>query len=136
MRQIKVAIASKLRHADFLRKQRLDGFHFNSRWLDTGNLASNAAKPVTHWLRENLDDIEASDMLIGYAEEGEHLKTAIGEIFHAMAHGKPVWLIGDHQDYEPWGHFYPHIRRARSFEQALSEARQMFSPAAAKMEHQ
>lgn len=119
MRQIKIYIASKLRHAALIKSFCRDGFHFNARWLDTGNLAINSAKPVTHWLEENFDDIRSCDCLIVYAEEGEHLRTAIGEAFFAIAHGKPVFVIGEHEDYAPWCYYSPQVRRATSFRAAL-----------------
>ncbi len=120
MRQIKIYVASKLRHAARIKEARSDGFHFNARWLDTGNLAANAAKPVTHWLEENFDDIRGCDYLIVYAEAGEHLKTAIGEAFYAIAHGKPVFVLGEHADYVPWCFLSPQVRRATDFEAALN----------------
>ncbi len=119
MRQIKIYVASKLRHADAIKAFRQDGFHFCGRWLDTGNLAANAAKPVTHWLEENFDDIRSCDYLLVYGEAGEHLKTAIGEAFYAIAHGKPVFVLGEHADYAPWCFYSPQIRRAKDFQSAL-----------------
>lgn len=119
MRQIKIYVASKLRHAALIKSFSRDGFHLSARWLDTGNLASNAAKPVTHWLAENFDDIQACDYVIVYAEAGEHLRTAIGETFYAIAYGKPVFVVGEHDDYTPWCHYSPQVRRAATFAAAL-----------------
>lgn len=48
MRQISISVASKRRHAELIKATRVDGVHLCSRWLDTANLASNAAKPVSH----------------------------------------------------------------------------------------
>lgn len=72
-----------------------------------------------HWLEENFDDIRACDYLIVYAEEGENLKTAIGEAFYGIAHGKPVFVIGEHKDYMPWCFYSPQIKRSPNFPAAL-----------------
>lgn len=121
MRHIKIYIASKLRHAEKLKAliRNIEGFHFNSRWLDTGNLASNAAKPSAHWQVENFDDIQACDYIIGYVEEGEVLKGALVEIGYGLAYGKTVILIGQHESYEPWCYFSPQVRRAKDITQAI-----------------
>lgn len=127
MRHIKVAVASKLRHAEKLKTafRGLEGFHCNSRWIDSGNLAINAAKPASHWLVENLDDITNCDYVIGYVEEGELLKTALGEIFWGLAHQKPVILIGFHDSYEPWCHYSNQVRRVKDIDAAIVTIRQL-----------
>lgn len=139
LHQIKIYVASKLRHADKIKKLVLvaDGFHLCSRWIDTGNLAMNSSKPVSHWQEENFDDIKSADYVLLYGEEGEHLKGALVEIGYALAYGKRVWVVcqagrgGEddvlfsHPDYEPWSHYSQLVRRAPSFEQAFDEIKQL-----------
>lgn len=134
MHQIPVYIASKRRHAEKLKALRPDGLHFISRWLDTGNLASNAAKPASHWQRENYTDIRAAEVVLVYAEKGEHLVNALQEVGYAIAWGKPIYCCGSvdpsagpgesqvymSQDYEPWSHSAPgEIFRVPSLEVAF-----------------
>lgn len=102
MIQTKVAWASKRHHADKILATRPDGFWYCSRWLETANLSINAAKPASQWMEENFSDIRDCDFLIVYAEPGETLKTALVEVGWAMAWGKPVFVVGDHDSYRPW----------------------------------
>lgn len=119
MNQIKIYFASKREHANMIRGYRPEGFHFSARWIDTANLAINAAKPASHWLEENFDDIRACDYVLVYAEEGEVLKTALIEVGYAMAFGKKVYVIGDHDSYRPWRAAILRVSFARTIEDAL-----------------
>lgn len=144
---IKIYTASKVRHADMLRNLRTtidtNGIHFNARWVETCNLAFNSTKPVSHWQRENFDDIERADAVFGYAEVGEHLKGGLVEIGFAIRAGKPIYLIGQsvkpdlskgqetttvyHPDYDPWCRFNPaQIKTAKTFQEGIIMVRQMF----------
>lgn len=112
MRPLKIAFCSKLEHATHILTHQREGFHFISRWLYMGELAKAVAKPASHWLEENFEDIKASDYVLGFAKhvestinpeiEMEHLKTALVEIGWAMAFDRPVIVIGDHESYRPW----------------------------------
>ena len=112
MRPIKIAFASKLDHAEKILAAQREGFHFISRWLYMGQASKKVAKPASHWLEENFEDIKSADYVICYAEhvessindalEGEVLKTALVEVGWAMAWGKPVICIGNHESYRPW----------------------------------
>lgn len=137
MHQIKIYVASKKRHATMLQNLRLrfDGIHFNARWIETASLAINATKPVSHWQQENFDDIEAADVMLVYAERGEHLRNALLEVGYAIRAGKLVYCIGQqvedtgegekgtiyHQDYDDWSAFRQRVRRVPSFDQAILE---------------
>lgn len=143
MRQLKVFIASKVRHAEMLRGLRTtinsDGIHFNARWLETVNLPYNSTKPVSHWQQENLDDINSADAVFVYAERGEHLKGALFELGYAYAYGKPIYLVGQtvtpgvdgtktefHADFEPWSRVNPQqIFRANDFQEAVDALKQL-----------
>lgn len=122
-RHVKLAIASKLRHAEMfrdLRKQWLQ-LHLTSRWIVTGNLASESTRPVTHWLQDNFDDIVRSEALLVYVEPEEHLRVALLEVGYALAHHKPVFLVGEHDDYKKWQSFVPFVHRYSTIEKALAE---------------
>ncbi len=153
MEMIKVYIASKIRHAEMLRALRhhvdADGIHFNGRWVETCNLTFNSTKPVSHWQRENFDDIERAHVVFCYAETGEHLKGGLVEIGVAIRAGKPVYLIGQtvpaadneagtktiyHADYEPWSRCNPEqIKRARDFGEGMRMVKQLFKAADDRM---
>lgn len=141
MRQISISIASKRRHAELIKGLRLDGVHLNSRWLDTANLASNAAKPAAHWQRENYSDIRSSEAMLVYGEKGETLVNALQEVGYAIAFGLPVFCVGSpatgaeaeahgpgtfwHPDYQPWAASRPPggIYMARDFPTAFRMVR-------------
>lgn len=127
-RQIKVYFASKLRHAEKLKALRTDGFHFCARWLDTGTLASNSTKPVSHWLEENFIDIANADAVICLAEPGEVLKTALVEVGWAMAHQRQIFTIGAHPSYDPWNLTYSRVKRVQSIPEALASLKRQFTP--------
>lgn len=128
MRQIRVYFASKRIHADMLRALRPDGFHFNGRWLETANLAINAAKPASHWLEENFSDIKEADFVVVYAEDGETLKTALVEVGWAMAWGKPVIVVGTHESYQPWRAHKERVSFAPNVEAALLDIKRRMNP--------
>lgn len=141
VRPIKVAVCSKLRHAEKFRKLNKPGIHFNSRWIYMGVEAKAMAKPASHWMEENFNDIEAADYVICYAEhvestlseniEGELLSMALVEVGYAMKCNKLILCIGNHISYLPWRaathrvHFHP------TLEDALNWIIKINSPAAA-----
>lgn len=150
MEMIKVYIASKVRHADMLLALRgavdSDGIHFNARWVETCNLAVSSTKPVSHWQRENFDDIERAHAVFCYAEAGEHLKGGLVEVGVAIRAGKPIFIIGQtvltdgvkktlyHPDYEPWSRFNPEqIKRAKDFGEGCRMVKQLFKAADDRM---
>lgn len=126
MTQIKVYFASKLHHSEKLKKHSRDGFHFMSRWLETGNLPENNTKPASHWQQENYIDIRASDVVIMYGEEGDNLEGASQEIGYAIAHGKAVYVVVSREfGPKPWMlQGEPVVRRRGSVEQVLNEIQQ------------
>lgn len=128
MRQIKIAWCSKRHHAEKIKATRPDGFHYVSRWLDTANLAENAAKPAHHWMEENFSDIRDSDYVFVLAETGETLKWALGEVGWAMAYGRPVIVIGDHDSYRPWRGNSTRVRMVPTIDAALKAVKAENAP--------
>lgn len=95
MSQIKVYFSAKLEHAAKLAALQVDGFHINSRWIDTAESGRQKLKPVSHWQQENFDDIEMAHFFILYVEPADHLKGSILEIGHAIRAGKKCWIAGN-----------------------------------------
>lgn len=128
MIQTKVAWASKRHHADKILATRQDGFWYCSRWLETANLAANASKPASHWMEENFSDIRDADWLVVYAEKGETLKTALVEVGWAMAWGKPVIVVGDHDSYRPWRANTARVTFVVTIEEAIAVIKRRVTP--------
>lgn len=121
--QIKIYFASKLHHAESIRANAREGFHFMSRWIETGNLPQNNTKPASHWQQENYIDIRASDYVVMYGEEGDQLEGASQETGYAIAWGKPVYVVVLREaGPKPWMlQGEPAIRRRSSIKQVLDE---------------
>ena len=129
MREIRVYTASKLRHAELFRDLRYatDGVYFTARWPVTVQLASEAAKPASQMQQDNFSDIAASDAMLVYVEKGEHLKGGLVEVGFALAYSKPVFVVGQHEDYSKW-QFHPSVRRSPTIEQALKDIIALLRP--------
>ena len=129
MHEIRVYTASKLRHAEMFRdlRHKVDGVYFTARWPVTIQLASEAAKSSAQMQQDNFDDISRSHAVIVYVEKGEHLKGGLVEVGYAIAHGKMVYVVGQHEDYSKW-QFHPNVRRCGTVEQALADIKVTFKP--------
>lgn len=140
VQQIKIYAAAKKKHAEKLLKffRAQEGFHLCARWLETASLDVNKNRPAPHWQHENFDDIVSSHFCILYAELGDHLVISIGEMFYAMAYGKPIYVIGQrvdnaedmgvpgvvyHPDYDDWTANPARVRRVGSLEEAIADIR-------------
>lgn len=131
---IRVYTASKLRHAAMLAKQvGQDGIYLTARWLATAGHPGQDMRPASHWLQDNFDDIERSEFVLVYVEQGEHLKGGLVEAGLAIHAGKTLVLVspaaghpdspmflpgGNHPDFSKWK-FHPLCHRAASIEAAL-----------------
>lgn len=141
MQIIKVYVTSKRKHAKLLlnKLREYEGIHVVSRWMETVGLHQ---KPATHFIQENFDDIVSSHAVIVYAELGDRLRLSIGEVYYALAHGKPIFAVGQHvenadnkgtpgtvyhEDYEDWSYFYPSVRRVGSLDEAVKEIKEMLT---------
>jgi hypothetical protein len=116
----KVYFASKMHHA-----VKWKGFydhpdiHVVSRWpfLETF-VEPTPANAKKFWLDDHAD-VTRADVVIVYAEEGEHLRGALIEAGIGIALGKRIIVVGDHPDYGTWQH-HPQVQRAISLENALA----------------
>lgn len=66
------------------------------------------------WI-EDQQDVQCSDYLVLYAEEGEHLRGGLVETGIAIEYGIPVICIGSHPDYGSW-QWHPMCLRLDSLE--------------------
>ena len=122
---IKVYIASKLAHAEYFKRLRDDwenqGIDLHARWFDQATLELGGADLTHHdfhifWLVDE-EDVQDADALILYAKRGDKLRGALVETGMAIAYGKLVIVIGDHEDYGTWQH-HPMVTRADSLAHA------------------
>ena len=126
-RQIKVYFASKLHHSDEIKRHKREGFHFVSRWLETGNLSESSTKPASHWQQENYIDIRASDYVVLFGKEGDNLEGASQEVGYALAWGKPIYVVVSREaGPKPWMlQGDPQVRRRSSIDSVLNEIWQL-----------
>lgn len=120
--RVKVAIASKLRHASKfveLRRAEQGNVYITSRWPIAAGMGSEALRPTHDWLSDNFADIERCDFLLVYVEDGEHLKGGLIEVGYAVAHGKRVFLAGQHEDYSHYQHDRTRFERCHSIQDAV-----------------
>lgn len=72
---------------------------------------------VEFWV-EDLADVARSDVVLVYAEPGDHLRGALVEAGMGLALGKRVIVVGEHDDYGTW-QYHPLVTRVAN----LAEAR-------------
>lgn len=89
---MKVYCASKSKHAPIWNKWKERGVKVTSSWLakfDQGRLSDQ----TEHW-NQILKDIQDSDALLLYSEEGDVQKGALAEFGVAFALGKKLFYVG------------------------------------------
>lgn len=111
--------ASKLIHATKLLglRDQWPKIHFTARWPVVRDISSEQSRPAAHWLMDNVDDIIRSQVVLVYVEKDDHLKGGLVEVGIAWAHGKQIYLVGDHEDYSKWK-FLPRVHRCKDLEDA------------------
>lgn len=126
--EIRVYTASKKTHAAKLKdfRSKVDGIYFTARWPITCLIEDEKVKPARHWQQDNIDDIIRSDAILVYVESGEHLKGGLVEIGIAIAHGKPVFLVGEHADYSKWQYLPRVYRNMKTLEEAIDRIKVHF----------
>lgn len=120
---LKVYTASKMKHAPKWLELHRNNKHIycHARWLKhtqigTEDSADNAGE---FWLQDE-EDVKNADVLLLYAEEGEHLRGALVEAGIAIGHGIPVIVVGKHHDYGTWQH-HPGVYIVKDLHDALVE---------------
>lgn len=137
-RWVSLYVAAKLRHAPMFLALRKDWpkIRFAARWPLTATLESESNRPALHWQDDNLADMMTSEIVLVYAEPGDHLQNALFEAGIAWHMGKKIWLVSpgmfekagddeegkivDHPDFKNL-RGRPRVRLVRSLAQALGE---------------
>jgi len=103
-KKIRVYTTAKIIHAEFLKniRNKWDEIYWTARWPVTVNLSSEKIKPIVYWLNDNIDDVVRSDYVILYAEQEDKLNISLGEIGVAIAHGKPIYFVGNNPAFHNW----------------------------------
>jgi nucleoside 2-deoxyribosyltransferase len=118
---IRVYFASKLTHGAKWRGlcEATPEIFAHARWLKHNKIGTESSKEnaVKFWL-EDEEDIETADFVVVYGEAGEHLRGALVEAGIAIAFGKQVIVVGEHQDYGTW-QWHPNVLRMSSLEDAI-----------------
>lgn len=119
---VSVYITSKRIHAAKLLdlRPRWPYLYFTARWPIVRDIAHEQTRPAKFWLQDNEADMLRSEVVACYAEPEDELNTSIYELGKAVAHGKPIYLIGDNRHYKEW-QFDRGIKHVGSLSTALQE---------------
>lgn len=125
---IRVYIASKLRHANlFMRlREEYPDIHFTARWPIVASLGSEAQRPVYQWMSESEIEISNSDCVLVYAEAGEILKTALVQVGIAYSRRIPIFVVGEHDSYAEWQFNAELVTRRPSIKRAMESIKIRF----------
>lgn len=119
MTKLKLYTASTLDRAQFWRDLALDWpeIEFCASWFRQDFFAESEPGACRKgWLRD-MRDVSQCDVLMVYGAHGKTLRGALVEAGVALALGKPVIVMGDHESYGTW-QFHPGVVRLGSFVQA------------------
>jgi hypothetical protein len=129
-RWVSLYVAAKLRHAPMLVEVRKSWpkIRFSARWPLIATLESESNRPARHWQDDNLADMMTSEVVLIYAEPGDHLQNALFEAGIAWQMGKKIWLVSakltedsfEHPDFKNL-RGRPRVRLVSNFEKALEE---------------
>jgi len=124
---LRVYPASELSRANTWRRlcDTNDHIILNARWLKHIKIGTpdTPDRARSFWLQDERD-IKSADVLLVWAEDGEHLKGALVEVGMAIAYGVPVITVGKHCDYSTW-QYHPGVTRAYSITHAMALLRDM-----------
>lgn len=113
MKPPKIYIASKSRHRPRWRGLRdTGGYNIISKWIDVDDsLIGDPDRTIKFnfnypklWA-DCVTDVKNCDVLVLYAEAGEHLKGALVEVGIAIALGKEIMVTGVLEDNGTWFHY-------------------------------
>lgn len=117
---IRVYTASKLQHWLKWKELRAEWpeFKFTARWpdVDIASIPGTPEQCAAHWLDDE-KDVRSADVVLVYAEDGEHLRGALIEAGMAIALGKQVIVVGNHPDFGTWQH-HPNVTRVADLSHA------------------
>jgi nucleoside 2-deoxyribosyltransferase len=123
---IRVYTATKLRHRQRWKSLRSHGrgITFTARWPDLEkDQPSSDDEARSNWLKDE-EDVRKADVVIVYAEDGDHLRGALIEAGMAIALGKTVMVVGEHPDFGTWRH-HPRVVHASDLDHARSRLNEL-----------
>lgn len=120
---MKFYIASKTKHASKWQILRMFGYVVTSTWIDEAGEGQtlNYSELAERCIR----DIEASDFLILYCEQGEFLKGALIEVGAALALKQHVFCIGSCDSISRVFKEHPLWHECETISDAISAAREI-----------
>lgn len=126
-RRLRVYTASKLKEAARWSAlvEAWPEVEFTARWVwgHVGVTPDLPAFAKVFWSHDD-EDVRTSDVLLLYAEPGDHLRGGLVEAGMAIAYGLEVVVVGDHPDYGTWQH-HAQVHRVASLTQARELLRAM-----------
>jgi hypothetical protein len=118
--KMKVYTASKLSKAPMWRKliNEWPEVDFTARWVTkhVGTTPDHPCFAKVFW-QHDFADVKLADVVLVYADEGDHLRGALVEAGMAIAFGREVIVVGEHPDYSTW-QFHPSVHRVPDLEHA------------------
>jgi nucleoside 2-deoxyribosyltransferase len=103
---IKVYTASKLTEAQRWRdlREAWPEVDFVARWpfMHVGNVPDDSPSCAKVFWQHDLADVAAADVVLVYGAPEHHLRGALVETGMAIALGKWVIVVGEHEDYGTW----------------------------------
>src|SRR5260221_5839328 len=108
---VKVYTASKLRHAELWRALKWENVIWTARWpfIHVDKIPDTGGFAARFW-EHDMQDVAKADLVLVYAEPEDKLRGALVEVGAALATGKKVIVIGEHEDYGTW-QFHPNVIR-------------------------
>lgn len=125
---IRVYTASKISQAPLWKRLQTEWpeIEFTARWVvhHAGHTPDEGYYAQIFWQQDH-EDIIKSDALMLYGESGEKLRGGLVEAGMALALGKPVVVVGSHDDYGTWQyhrgvHRVPGLNEARMLLNVMS----------------
>ena len=120
MADLKIYMASKMRHAPLLQRLYLakPEVHFTNRWIWLEGNVPDSAKYAKHFWLDDLTDVAAADAVVLYGEPEDVLRGALVEAGGALMAGKRVVVVGENPGYGTWQH-HPMVSQAPNIECAI-----------------
>lgn len=117
LRNMKLYIASKTKHAAKWRKLRGKGHNIISTWIDEAG--PGESKDLRDLAQRCVDEAKSADRLILFGKPEDILKGALIEVGAALAFGVPVFAVGYSPSFESALRNHPLWKECLSVEEAL-----------------
>ena len=119
-KRIRIYTASKLSEASRWRllKEAWPEVEFTARWpFKHVEFVPDIHTFATVFWDHDLEDVNSSDGVLIYGEPDHKLRGALVEVGMALALGKFVIAVGDHEDYSTW-QYHRNVYRVHDLEEA------------------